>query len=512
VLPAALLALLALAVPASAAGPSVAYVDGAIHVTGTPADDGFLVDANGDPAIVSITSTKGAFANGEDALGVCSTFNEHATCELDYRPAGETTGPAAVVFDLGAGADAVDAGGAAAGVGTVTAAFAGAPSGLTYAGGSPATVTIGGAVTTLRGVARVVGTPFADTFTGGPAAETLLGGDGDDAFDVAAAGGPADGVDCGGGRDTVVLRAGTDAQAGCEVVNGADTTAVIAPPAPPAQGGGQDLPITDPTGGRPGTVIVPLGPRSPATLTGAGTIDVVLRCTGSCAGSVVAVGPPAGPTGPSGLPVGWPALPQAADLLATLQAFLQQSAALQRDLAAAQRAYAEHLRQLVALGLRDDAELARLQAILQMTTAMVQAALQLAAAGVQQAGKVPAGKLQTQIGKNPPGISTPLDGVKPGALDPAKPKRALAAAAAARRRPTGKALTRWLLQQTARALPTIHTTLTPTATAGRYRARFTAPPWLRATGRVLRRRGVTTLPVDLAVGASTARVRVPLPR
>jgi hypothetical protein len=129
---------------------------------------------------------------------------------------------------------------------------------------------------------------------------------------------------------------------------------------------------------------------------------------------------------------------------------------------------------------------------------MVQAAITMGATTPAQTGK-----LHDQLERKP-AVKTPLtDIIK---------KSGGKASAAAARRPTGRTFARWLLLRTARALPTLRAKLTPTARPGIYRARLTAPTWLRGTGRVLRHAGVTTLPVDLVIGTTTTRVRLPLPR
>ncbi|HWI71905.1 MAG TPA: hypothetical protein VNT55_08125 [Baekduia sp.] len=484
-------------VPASASAadpPPVRYVDGAIHVTGTAGDDGYVIGAGGSATTVAITATTHGFGTSEDDAGVCSTITEHATCELDARTDGRT-GPAEVVFDLGGGADSVELSPTATGVAGVTASYAGATSGLTYVGGSPAHVTIAGATGALTGVGRIVGTPFADTFTGGPAAEVLAGGDGDDTFDVAAGGGPADTVDCGAGRDTVALRAGVDRQTACEVVNGVDTTAPspVPTPAPPSL---PNLPTF-----LPPAVHVP----SPSQVPGK-NIDLTVTCKGACPGDVMTFQPPpmvAG--GGSGLPPSWPVLNDAAkldELLAILAALAKQTsiAALQRELSAARAAYLARVNELRRQGQNalDDARLAADRALLEAITSMVQAAIAMGATTQSQSGK-----LQDQINKKPT-VKTPLTNTTKNPTGKAS--------ASATRRPTGRAFARWLLLRTARALPTLRAKLTPTAQPGTYRARLTAPTWLRGTGRILRHAGVKTLPVDLVIGSTKTRVHLPLPR
>ena len=103
-----------------------------------------------------------------------------------------------------------------------------------------------------------------------------------------------------------------------------------------------------------------------------------------------------------------------------------------------------------------------------------------------------------------PAVTTPLNGM---VKSPAGK-----ASAAAANRPTGRVFARWLLLRSARALPTLHASLTATGRPGVYRARLALPPWLRGTSRILRLAGARTLAVDVVVGTTKTRVRLPLPR
>jgi hypothetical protein len=480
-------ALAVVPVASAAADPTVTFSDGAVRVTGTPAADAFTVAAGDATDIVIDSATP--FAAADD--GVCSTLGTEATCEFDVDPSAPHA-PGDVVFDLsGAGADSVDASGRGPAVRSVAVTYAGAPSGVAYTGGTPAHATVGGESDTLTGVDRVTGTAFADAFTGGRAAETLIGGDGDDAFDVTGGDGPADSVDCGAGTDTIRLRPGVDTQTGCEVLNG---LGVVAPPSfPPPPSG-------PPATGAPPVPVQPPTFRAPTKVTG-GTIDVTVTCS-ACAGQVATVLPP--PSAPAGLPPGWNA--PGFDL--TLQALLQvmslsgNVAQLERDLRIAMQQWV----QLAAAAGQAQSALERAQ--LDQARARAEAMLLIVQAAIASAGNATGGKtmakLKGEADKADNKLETPLNGVK---LPSAKKSSAAAA-----KRPTARALARWLLLRTARALPTIHPKVTPTAKPGVYRARITAPSWLRATSRVLRRSGVKTLPVRISLGTTTASLRLPLPR
>jgi hypothetical protein len=476
-------------VPAAQAAtdPTVTFSGGAIRVEGTAAADAFTVLA-GDATHVVIDAAT-AFASADD--GVCATLGTEATCELDFDETAPRA-PADVVFDLsGAGADSVDASGRGPGVRSVTVTYAGAPTAVTYVGGAPAHATVGGESDTLTGVDRVVGTPYADTFTGGPAAETLAGGDGDDTFDVARAGGQADSVDCGAGKDALSYRSGLDVQSSCEILNGADTTAP-----PPAFSG-------PPIGPAPPPAFLPAPTfRMPAKVTG-GTIDVAVRCAADCAGTTVTVLPP--PLGPASLPLGWPAgIPGGSlpTLLSMLSATLdpakldQELRATLGDLQAALDAANAH------------AQSALEQALLQQQRAQAEAMLLIAQAMIASAGTTQGkamNKLATDAGKADDKLKTPMNGVKLSS--------GTSGSAAAAKRPTVRTLSRWLLVRTARALPTVHPKVTKTAIPGVYRARIAAPVWLRASSRMLRHRGAKTLPVRFMLGTTTtATLRLPLPR
>jgi hypothetical protein len=499
-------------VPAVASAEVVApvrYVDGVVRVAGTAADDGYVVGVGGSGTMVAITATGAGFGTSEDEAGVCSTVSEHATCELDARPDGRT-GPVVVVFDLGVGADSVTVAPGATGVQAVTASYVDAPSGLTYVGGAPAHVTVGGATGTLSGVATIVGTPFADRFTGGPAAETLAGGEGDDTFDVAGAGGPGDAVDCGAGRDAVALRGGIDVQSACEVINGIDTTAPAPHPNPLPPG----PPAPPPVIPAPSPAVAGPTVKVPSQVTGK-TIDVQLTCSdGGCPGSTVTVRPPT-PVSGDVLPSAWPSGGSIETLLALATALRQAAVetTVKQLLAEASRAE-QRYRELRARAQSTAraAELQATQAVLEALYVMLQA--------VVSAPTAPSPSVHHELSKvtNLIGpVKTPLsDAVaQKGKAPTGRGASAAAAASAATKaapRATGRTLVRWLLLRTARALPTLRATLRPTGRPGVYRARIPAPAWLRVTARVLRRSGVKTLPVDLAVGATTTCVRLPLPR
>jgi hypothetical protein len=381
----------------------------------------------------------------------------------------------------------------------VTASYeiAGAP--LRYTGGTPATAAVGGATGTLRGVDAIVGTPFADTLTGGPAAERLAGGGGDDVIDVATAGGPADVVDCGAGRDAVTYRPGVDTQSACEVLNGVDPTAPpAAPPAAPTAPPAPMIVFTPPPPAPPAVKV-------PAKVAGA-TIPLVLTCPpAGCAAQDVVVQPPAFP--PGKVPSAWSSAAPAADQ--------QRLEALMRALAGtldredAQRALQQALQFFRSHSLGTPPTSSSFTDVA-APPEWVQAASAAAISGaILQATVIASGGTAPPVVARLDGhrvtVPTPLTGVR-------LPAPGRAAAAASRRAPTARAFTRWLLARTAGALPRVRTTLRRTATPGVYRATLKAPGWLRGTGRVLRRTGARALPVDLQVGATRTRVRLPLPR
>jgi Ca2+-binding RTX toxin-like protein len=257
-------AVLSLVLAGSAWGAATISVrDGEVLVAGSGESEDLLLRATDER--VFVRGRGGEFAATTAGAG-CEKFTEDVSCfvgaagmrvrialgggadRLEVLGTGEGE-LSAIVADLGAGddrfdgslldetvapgpgSDVVDVG---EGDDTVTYEVHAGTAGLRYAGGASATAAIGADADTLSGAERIVGTPRADSFTGGPGAETLLGGAGDDAITVTGPGRTApDAVDCGSGRDSVTAQAGYDTVAGCEVVNGVDTTPVTPLPEPP---------------------------------------------------------------------------------------------------------------------------------------------------------------------------------------------------------------------------------------------------------------------------------------